>query len=212
MQIIDLSHTINNSITVFSNSERPDIQVSNTHEKDGYAQKRITLYSHNSTHVDAPFHIIPGAPTLDELPITSYYGKAVLADCRNNGRKIEINDLIKYQFALESADFLILYTGWYRKWKSPEYKFGFPVLSVEAAEWLMDFRLKGIGLDVISIDETESTELPVHNIVLKKGLIIIENLTNLEELAGKNFIFSCLPLKIEEADGSPVRAVAIVQE
>jgi kynurenine formamidase len=212
MNIIDLSHTINNTITVFSNREKPDIQISNTHEKDGYAQKRLTLYSHNSTHVDAPFHIIPGAPTLDEMSIESFFGKGILADCRKIGKKIEVADLAKYSKELQSADFLLLYTGWYKKWKTPEYKFDFPVLSTEAAEWLMQFNLKGIGLDTISIDETESTELPVHNIVLGKGLIIIENLTNLEELEGKNFNFSCLPLKIEEADGSPVRAVGIIEE
>lgn len=212
MQIIDLSHTINNSITVFSTREKPDIKISNTHEKDGYAQKRITLYSHNSTHVDAPFHIIPGAPTLDQLPVESFYGKGLLADCRKSERNIEVSDLEKYEAGLHSTDFLLLFTGWYKKWNTPEYKFDFPVLSSEAAEWLMQFRLKGIGLDAISIDETESSELPIHHIVLGNGLIIIENLTNLEDLIGKNFNFSCLPLKIEEADGSPVRAVGIIEE
>lgn len=211
MKIIDLSHTINNSITVFSNKEKPDIRVSNTHEKDGYAQKRLTLYSHNSTHIDAPFHIIPGAPTLDQLPLDSFFGKGMLADCRNINGKIEISNLEKYQVELHSSGFLLLFTGWYKKWRTPDYKFDFPVLSSEAAEWLMQFNLKGIGLDTISIDETESTELPVHHIVLGNGLIIIENLTNLEELEGKTFNFSCLPLKIEEADGSPVRAVGITE-
>lgn len=212
MKIIDLSHAINNSITVFSNSEKPDIQVSNTHEIDGYAQKKLTLYSHNSTHIDAPFHIIPGAPTLDRMPIESFYGKGVLADCTGIKKNIGVQDLAKYSKELESADFLLLFTGWYMKWKTPEYKFDFPVLSTTAAEWLMQFDLKGIGLDTISIDETESTELPLHHIVLGNGLIIIENLTNLKELEGKNFNFSCLPLKIEEADGSPVRAVGIVEK
>lgn len=211
MKIIDLSHKINNQITVFSETERPEITISSTHEKDGYAQKKISMYSHNSTHIDAPFHILPDSPRLDELPLEAYYGPGVVVDCRQSGPEIKIEDLLPDVEQLKKADFILLYTGWYKKWTSIEYKKDFPVLTVEAAEWLMQFNLKGIGLDTISIDEIQSTGLPVHKIVLGRNLIIIENLTNLEELLDKDFIFSCFPLPIEAADGSPVRAVGIIE-
>lgn len=209
MKIIDLSHIINNDITVFNDAEKPEITISSTHNKDGYAQKKLCMYSHNSTHVDAPFHIIPGAATLDELSPDTFYGKAVIADCRNTGEKIEISHLEKYSERLNDADFIILHTGWYKKWNTPEYKRNFPVLTEEAAEWLMKFNLKGIGLDTISIDSIESTDLPVHRIILGNELIIIENLTNLESLPEEDFTFSCFPLRIVDADGSPTRAIGI---
>jgi kynurenine formamidase len=211
MKIIDLSHTINDSITVFNEAERPNIQVASTHQKDGYAQKRFTMYSHNSTHVDAPYHIIPGGKTLDQFTTDKFYGPGLIIDSREFDEIIKIEDLEPYADALRGVDFLILMTGWYLKWNGPEYRINFPVLSAEAAEWLIQFDLKGIGLDTISIDEVSSKELPVHHIILGNNLIIIENLTNLEELIGKKFTFSCFPLKFEEADGSPVRAVGIIQ-
>ena len=209
MKITDLSHIINNDITVFNEAEKPEITISSTHEKDGYAQKKLSMYSHNSTHVDAPFHIIPGAATLDRLSPETFYGKAVVADCRNIGKEINVGDLEKYADKLKEADFIILNTGWYKKWNTPEYKFDFPALTEDAAEWMLQFNLKGIGLDTISIDPFESTDLPVHKIILGNNMIIIENLTNLDTLLDVEFIFSCFPLRIEDADGSPTRAVGI---
>ncbi len=212
MKIIDFSHTINNQITVFKDAEKPNIQPASTHENDGYAQKKIVIYSHNSTHVDAPFHIIPDGPTLDKLPLDTFFGPGLVADCTHCKETIGIDDLKKYADRLDDADFILLNTGWYKKWNTPGYKSGFPVLSEEAAEWLLRFRLKGIGLDTISIDTIDSKDLPVHNIILAQHMVIIENLTNLGEMSTHEFIFSCLPLKFEEADGSPVRAVGILGE
>lgn len=88
----------------------------------------------------------------------------------------------------------------------------FPVLSKVACSWLINFELKGVGLDVISIDPVDDTlDLINHRIVLGKGMVIIENLTNLDLIGDELFTFSCLPLKIENADGSPVRAIAILE-
>jgi len=71
---------------------------------------------------------------------------------------------------------------------------------------------EGVGVDAISMDRVVDEELPIHKILLEKGVIFIENLKGLDELIDCEFIFSCLPLKIEGADGSPVRAVAIIHE
>ena len=210
MNIVDLSHKIHNEIPVFSESESPQITTVSTHEEEGYAQKKLILFSHNSTHVDAPYHILQDMPSLDQLPLESFYGPGLVADCRNCGAFIQTEDLVHYENKLIQAEFLLLMTGWSKKWNSHGYKTGFPALSTEAAEWLMQFRLKGIGLDAISIDKIESTELPVHHIVLGNKLIIIENLANLEALLNKDFIFSCFPLSLEKSDGSPVRAVGII--
>ena len=74
-----------------------------------------------------------------------------------------------------------------------------------------NFQLKGIGFDAISADEDESRDFPIHNTLLGQEIIIVENLTNLSALPETPFEFSCFPLKIEEADGSPVRAVAYIR-
>ena len=64
---------------------------------------------------------------------------------------------------------------------------------------------------MISADEVDTKEFPIHQIFLKNDTIIIENLANLEKLPCNQFLFSCFPLNIEDADGSPVRAVAFIE-
>jgi arylformamidase len=104
----------------------------------------------------------------------------------------------------------LIATGWDKYWGKTEYFQGFPVLDAEAAEWLVSFPLKGIGFDTISADRVDSPDYPVHTILLSNDLIIIENLRNLKMLPARFFTFSGMPLNIEDADGSPVRAVAMV--
>ena len=105
---------------------------------------------------------------------------------------------------------MLLHSGWERYWGEAEYFGAYPVLSPDAARWLSGFKLKGVGVDMVSLDEVDSTALVVHRALLAKNMILVENLANLGALVGKEFIFSCLPLKIAAADGSPVRAVAIL--
>jgi kynurenine formamidase len=52
---------------------------------------------------------------------------------------------------------------------------------------------------------------PVHKILLSEHIPIIEGLTNLDQLVGRHFRFIALPLKIAGADGSPIRAIAVLE-
>ena len=89
-----------------------------------------------------------------------------------------------------------------------------PVPTQEAATWLTKFKLNGIGCDAFSMDKIVSADkvtpenLPNHYIFLKKEILLIENLTNLEKIPKGYFTFQCFPIKVENADGSPVRAIA----
>ena len=72
------------------------------------------------------------------------------------------------------------------------------------------FKLKGIGIDAISIDAVDTVDFHNHHVFLNQNFIIIENLTNLSEIPEKQFTFSALPLKTFDADGSPTRAIAML--
>jgi len=61
------------------------------------------------------------------------------------------------------------------------------------------------------LEKDSSIALPNHHILLGKEIVIIENLYNLDKLPDSVFTFQCVPLKIENADGSPVRAFAIIE-
>lgn len=210
MKVFDLSHPISESMPLYPGTEPPEFKDACTIERDGFAEKRISFYTHTGTHLDAPAHIFPGSAALDGLPAGHFYGRATVLDFTGIHRPaIGPADMEPHRQAVERNDFVILYTGWSRLWGRTEYFEGYPVLSPKGAEWISGFKLKGLGVDAISVDAVGEAEFPVHKILLRRNIIVIENLTNLDELPGKHFTFCCLPLKIEGADGSPVRAVAI---
>ncbi len=222
MKIIDLTRTISSEMPVFPGTKPPEITNATTIDKEGFAEKLISFYTHTGTHIDAPAHILKGKHTLDHFSADKFIGKGVVIDISirlNNdendrdingqGWIIEKKDLEIYAERIASTEFVLIRTGWDRKWGSDGYFEGFPTLSLSAAKWLCTFKLKGIGFDCISADPVSSSDLPNHRVILGKNLVIIENLCNLEPLINQYFRFSCLPLKIADSDGSPVRAVAI---
>ena len=206
MKVIDLSHIINPEITVFPGTEKPIFEEIDI---EGYVELKITMFTHTATHIDAPCHILKNTKSLDELSIDKFVGKGIVINCKSvTGKNITVDFLKPYEEKIKNAEFILFNTGWSLKWKTDQYFDNFPTLTEDAASWLTNFKLKGIGLDHISLDEVSDLNLPNHKIVLKEEILIIENMTNLDALPDE-FIFQCFPLKIENADGSPVRAVAI---
>lgn len=209
MKVIDLTHTLREDMPVFPGTEPPKILDGNTIEKDGFAEKILTFYTHTGTHIDAPCHIHPHKRSLDEFPVDKFMGRGIVIDVKERD-SIDIATLIGYEKAIDESDFVLFSCGWEEYWGKKEYYSNFPALTEEAARWLSSKKLKGIGIDAISLDKMEDEYLPVHRILLEKEFIFIENLKNLEKLVGRSFILSCLPLRFEGADGAPVRAVALL--
>ncbi|SCY14846.1 cyclase family protein [Alkaliphilus peptidifermentans] len=211
MKTVDLTHNLEINMPVFPGTEPPIFKLVNTFEKDGFSENQITFYSHTGTHIDAPSHMICNGPSLDDFDINKFVGKAFLMDVSMLGSAIiQLDDIKQYRELIKTSDFFILYTGWSNYWGTQKYFDNFPVLSNEAANWLKDFNLKGIGVDTISIDHMNSVDFPIHNIFLSKNMIIIENLNNLNMIKEMEFMIYCLPLKYKDADGSPIRAIGIV--
>jgi len=211
MDVIDLSHFLSATMPVHPGTEPPRIVDACTVAKNGFAEKLLSLYSHTGTHIDAPGHILAGAATLDKLAVGHFLGPGcVLEVSRSNGMQIEVSDLKNQEERIAAAEFVLLHSGWAKYWGDPRYFAAYPVLSAAAAHWLAGFNLKGVGVDMISVDQMDSAAMTIHKVFFAKNMVIVENLANLEALLGREFMFSCLPLKITAGDGSPVRAVAII--
>lgn len=207
--MLDLTHPILEGMPVYPGTEPPSLRQAHTIARDGFAEKFLGLFSHTGTHVDAPAHMLDGAPTLDDLGAGHFVGTACVLDAEGPA-VIDLEALRARIDLLEGCDFVLFRTGWSRLWGQEAYYEGFPVLSQEATAWLGGRGLKGVGFDAISADPVGSTDFPNHHILFRAGMVCVENLTGLEPLVGKRFRFACLPLSIEGADGSPVRAVAIL--
>jgi len=209
MKVIDLSHVMRTGMPVYPGDEPVNVRRTHHIKKDGFAQTNFATTTHAGTHVDVAAHLYLDAPTLDWLGPDNFTGWGAVVDCTHlDTQWIEQPHLATLD-QYEALDFVLLKTGWDQHWKSDSYYGNFPVLSRTAARYLGGLGLKGIGLDTPSPDPVDSRDLPAHQILLNHGLVIVENLTNLDELPESDFIFSCLPLRIMDGEACPVRAVGM---
>jgi kynurenine formamidase len=214
--IVDLSLPIRTGMTVFPGDPEVVVEPALTIARDGVDVLRLHLGSQSGTHVDAPSHVLPDGPGLDELPLDRFLGPAVLADLRHLGPEAEIgwDDLEPVRGRLRPGVILVLHTGWSAYVEDPERYRAHPWLGAEAARRIAQAGVRTVGIDALNVDATPSDlstiRFDAHRELLGVGAVIVENLTGLERLAHlADPILSVLPLRIPGADGAPVRAVAI---
>ena len=210
MKTIDLTHLICPEMSVYPGTEGPQFSLASTVEKDKFQETVLSMYSHTGTHVDAPGHVFTDKAWLGDLDIGQFVGSAVVIDCRHlqAGEKITMECIASCREVADKADFLLFCTGWDRYWGTAEYFENYPCIDEEVAQYLVRMGKKGVGTDTISLDPVASLKL--HRIVLEGGrMVIVENLTNLASVLYGMFTFCALPLKYPQADGSPIRAIAI---
>uniref|UniRef100_Q3AP91 Kynurenine formamidase n=1 Tax=Chlorobium chlorochromatii (strain CaD3) TaxID=340177 RepID=Q3AP91_CHLCH len=211
MQILDLSHTIEPTMPLYLGTPSPSFQPIASIAHDGFAEQLLTFSSHTGTHVDAPSHLFKQGATVEAMDVSRFVGRAVVLDVRSLlGEEIGLELLLPHEALVRECQFVLLYTGWSCFWGKEAYFGHYPCLSLEAAQWLTSMELHGIGVDALSVDSADSHELPIHRILLERGMVIVENLRGLEPLLHQRFLFSALPLKLAGGEASPVRAIAKV--
>ncbi len=212
MELIDLSQTLENGMTVFPGA--PDAvfeKVGNLEEGDLYSLIKFSMTTHVGTHIDCNSHTQRGGFCTDTQDINFFAGKGIVLDCSHYGENTEIGMEAIEKYNLVDKEYVLFHTGWDRYWTEANYWTGYPVLSDQLMDFLSNHKtVKGIGVEYGSIDSVDDSKLSKHGIFLKNEKAVVENLTNLKGLIGKEFVFVALPLKFKNGDGSPIRAVAIV--
>lgn len=207
MRFIDLSHTIKTAMPVYPGDPPVSVKQVAKIGIDGYGLRRFEFGSHTGTHMDAPAHVLEGGRSLDRISPERFVGPAVVLRATDL-RKIDADAL--RALPLATADFLLLHTGWDKKWGQTAYYEGYPTLTADAVEFLKTLSLKGVGFDCPGPDAA-GEDLWRHRALLGADILLIENLTGLEKLPATGSIFYAIPLPIRDADASPVRAFATVE-
>jgi arylformamidase len=218
-KIIDLSQQLATGMQVFPLHSPTHILPWAKHETYGFASEAIFCNSHAGTHVDAPYHFIKDAETVDELDLHRFFGPAVVFDLTDKPRRSLITDedlaRCEQQVPIEPDDIVLLYTGIDGALGSKEYISEYSGLSEAGAQYLIQRQVKAVGTDAPGIDHPEARACPAHYALLPKGVLIFENLAELGSLVAtagtKRFNFYGLPLKIRRGTGSPVRAMAVLE-
>ena len=211
--IIDLSHPLCDGQLAFPGDPRPSIRVHGTLATAGYNIATVSMSTHQATHVDVPYHFFDDGKTLDDVPLDRFYGPAVLVDLAPGGVMAPQTPLTPQMFLPHAAKFapaarVLVRTGWDRAFGLPEFFTDFPSLTLEAAQWIATRRIGLLGMDM----PTPSRQWrEVHHALLgpPAEIMLVEGLANLEHVP-ERFVFAGLPLRLRQRDGSPIRAVAIV--
>ena len=214
MKVIDLTLTVSCKIPTFPGSPQPNFISWENIKDDGYNLELLFLSSHTGTHMDAPHHFLEKGAKIHEISLEKLVSEAALIQCRKSSdqsiTKADIQKFEKKHGKIENFSSVIFYTGWQKNLQKKYYFTKNPGLSVSAAKYLATKKISLVGIDSPSIDLGKDSKFSVHQIFAKKGILIVENLANLDKIKSSKFHLVVLPLKLKNATGSPVRAIAFV--
>jgi len=215
----------------------PGLTVDDLPNGEGWAIEKLTIYTHNGTHLDAPYHhhstMNDGkrAITIDEVPLEWCFGSGVKLDFRHlpDGHIVtpaEIDaELDRINHKLSPLDIVLVNTSAGDRYGEADYLARGCGMGREATLHLLEQGVRVAGTDAWSWDAPFSITAQRfaaekdpnivwegHRASMKIGYCHIEKLTNLEKLPSQGFIVSCFPFKIKAASAGFVRAVAIIEE
>jgi arylformamidase len=213
-RFIDVSHTVEHDLLTYKGLPSPVItdyrsrEASREYYADGieFHMGKIEMVGNTGTYIDSPFHRYPEGKDLSELPLESIAGMPGIRITADRNKAIDVDLFLDKDFSDKAV---LIHTGWSRHWQTASYFENSPFLTRRAAELLVAGRAALVGIDSVNIDDINDKTRPVHSILLKANIPIVEHLTNLEEVAAQGFEFFAVPVKVKSFSSFPVRAFAI---
>ncbi len=201
-KLIDLSYMLQDHSPVYPGDLPCRLVQTKSVEEDGYTSFLLNTGLHAGTHLDAPLHFLADGAMVKDLPLDTFIGRGCVIDGRGEAVLVYKQE---YASLVQSGDIVLVWTNHSATYGTNAYYSAYPVLQEGLADFFVRHGIKLLGLDSPSPDKMPFS---IHKKLLGAGIPIIENLTNLAELAGiRQFEIMAFPLKIS-ADGSPVRVVA----
>jgi arylformamidase len=171
---------------------------------DPYNVSAISLGSHTGTHIDAPYHFIDGAPTVDEIPLDALVGPCVVAEHDGDAR-VTADDLDRWSLPQDTTRLLIK-TRNGSLWDHSQFQEDYIALTVDAARWIVDRGIVLVGIDYMSIEEFGATSFVVHETLLEHNVVIVE-WVDLRSVSPGSYQMVCAPLLVAGAEGAPARVL-----
>lgn len=204
MKIHDISMLLNQNVAEWPGDTPFQFHINWTKEQSGSVNVgQITTSTHIGTHIDAPFHFDENGKKVHELPLENYIVDAIVIDV--SGSEVISRELLKGKVTGEAKAVLFRTNAWQQRDVFPEV---IPAFDADIVDWMVENELSLFGVDLPSVDAITSKDLPMHHALGTAGRYILEGLI-LDDLKEDTYQLIALPLKIEGADGSPVRAVLI---
>ncbi|MGE8203945.1 arylformamidase [Heyndrickxia sp. NPDC080065] len=202
MTIIDISQPLTNSIAVWPGDTPFTYEVAVTKEHSGSVNiGKVIMSTHTGTHIDTPFHFDNEGRKIKDLNLSVYVGLARVIDV-SQLNSIGAAELEKFSLGNEAR--LLLKTD--TSLDSNVFPTTIPTIRPDIAPFLKEKGIQLIGVDFPSVDPLDSKTLDSHHSLFDNGVHILENIV-LRDVPPGCYELIALPLSIQEADGSPVRAI-----
>ncbi|EHC19531.1 cyclase family protein [Fischerella thermalis JSC-11] len=226
-RVIHLSHVIDTNIPQWRGDPAVEFETVAEIETDGYYLRRFSLGEHSATHVNAPKSFYNSGAAIDQYAAESLVLPAVVINIQqqvaiNPDYSLTVADILlweKQHGEIPLGNLVLLYTGWQEKWcdrtafinQDAQGNMHFPGFGSDAAEFLLNERhITGVGIDTHGIDSGQDTNFTINNLVLAKPRIVLENLTNLDQLPPKGATLVIGILRLRDGSGSPAGVMALI--
>ena len=197
--------------------------MGNTVEINGRSMISVlSIMTHNGTHIDAPRHMMEKGFPVDQIPLAQVVKEGVLISLPNKGpnSSVSVKDILDSGVALGPDRIPVIHTGWTDKmWGKPEFWTQMPYLDPGVGELMASKGVPALGMDVfpekplwrgVKVEPGEVWQ-GNHLALMRKGIPLIQFMTNLSQIGSGKFVLVALPLKMKGADGSPARVIALVE-
>jgi kynurenine formamidase len=204
-------------MTTFPRHWHPVVEVTQLgrHGIENRETRKLVLGTHTGTHCDAPRHFIPGGGTIDAVPLDTLIGPAFVVNFSSatKNQEMQVADFEK-QLGSRKPERVVMRFDWSRQWGTMAYYTDHAFISADAAQWLVARGVKLLAMDTPMPDNPQNgfgdaVDSPNHKILLGNGVVLVEYLTNLDQLQQQEIELVVLPLKVVGGDGAPARVVAI---
>lgn len=204
VKIIDISQPLSGKTAVWPGDQPFELRWSMEQARgDSVNVAALTLSVHTGTHTDAGYHVAPRGARAGDLPLDVFIGKALVVDVRGRAAldehaldDVALNGIVRVLFRTRD------------RVNAEEFPREFVSPTTALARRLVEAGVRLVGSDAPSMDHVDSRTLDSHHVLVEAGVAILENLV-LTEVAAGVYTLIALPLKLVEADASPVRAVLI---
>ena len=164
LNFVELSHPFEHDMPTIPGYNDMLMWRAVTHAKHGVMSHKVKMQMHTGTHVNAPIHMVQGGAGVGDLGLNHIFGSGVVIGLpKGQWETITAADFANAANPVEDGDFVIINTGWHKKYSDSQEYFGHgPGLTEDAAEYLVSKNVQLVGVDTPFVDHPLATSMGEH--------------------------------------------------
>lgn len=205
---VDLNHPLESGMQTYPGLSEVEITQTAPRYKNGALIDRIQFLGISATYIDAPYHADESGMKISDYPLEKLVNLPVIVI--NLGKDSGFFDLADFYGKEVKGKAVLLNSGKSHYFGQPEYAQNPPYLTTRAAQWLIEHQAALVGIDALLVDNyNKNDSIPVHDLLLKHGIVIAEDMTNINAVVGKDAYLTAVPPRAPMAS-FPARIFAAV--